>query len=632
MKRLALAACCLLPLGLGAQTEEIEKPEKPEKPLETITVSARPMALDQAGASVSVISREALEPGNTLLLHSLLRALPGLAVSQNGSLGGKTQLRVRGAEANHLLVVIDGMEANNPAEASEIDLAQLLTSDMERVEIVKGAQSALWGSDALAGVMHIITRPEGDETGLRLFAEGGDFQTGRGHASWRFATPKATGKFSLGAVKTGGVNIARRGTEEDGYRNLTLSASGSLAIREGLELGYTLREVDVTTEFDSGEPPMDACNETDADYLHAGLSLRHGLSARLSHALNLGRTDANLSTKKDGCLGQPDVQAGDKAIARYQFDLLLGQGQGLSLLAEHEEERFRQRGLASPYGDPNQNQGLRATSLAAEYRLDLPRVNLALGARRDSHSDFKDASSYRASVNWRLTEAARLFASAGTGAKNPTFTERFGFFTNFIGNPDLEPEESLAYEVGVSSRFAAGKGLASLALFHTDLENEINGFVFDGAGFTARNAAGGSDRRGAEAQLAYQPSQRLRLSAHYAYLDATEKQDGSGRDEDEIRRPRHTGSFALSYQAARGGFTLSATRTGDQRDMDFSEFPARPVVLDAFTLLRFAGHAQLDRSARLSLRLENLLDEDYEQVFGYASPGFAAYLGLQLSL
>ena len=628
MKRLALVACCLLPLGLGAQTEETEKPEKL---LETITVSARPIALEEAGASVTVIDREALEASKALLLHDLLRAQPSLAVSQNGSLGGKTQLRLRGAEANHLLVVIDGMEANNPAEASEVDLAQWLTVDMERVEIVRGAQSALWGSDALAGVMHIITRPEGDQTGLRLFAEGGDFQTGRGHASWRFASPRARGKFSLGGAKTDGVNIAREGEEEDGYRNLTLSASGSLAVNDRLELGYTLREVAVTTEFDAGDPPMDACNETDADYRYAGLSLRHDMGARLSHALNLGRTDAELATKDDGCMGQPDVQAGDKAMVRYQFDFLLGQGQGLSLLAEHEEERFRQRGLASPFGDPNQDQGLRATSLAVEYRLDLPRVNLALGARRDKHSDFADASSGRASVNWRLAEGARLFASAGTGAKNPTFTERFGFFTNFIGNPDLEPEESLAYEVGLSQSFAAGKGLASLALFHTDLENEINGFVFTSAGATAENATGGSDRRGAEVQVSYSLSERLRLAAHYAYLDATEKQ-ASGREEDEIRRPRHSGSLALSYRAARGGFTLAATHTGRQDDDDFSSFPSRPVVLDAFTLLRFSAQVQLDRRAQLSLRLENLLDEDYEQVFGYASPGFAAYLGLQLSI
>ena len=146
--------------------------------LETITVSATPVLVDDAGSSVTVITREQIEAQNASI-QSLLRTVPGFAVSQQGSIGAVTQVRVRGAEANQVLVLIDGIEANDLAQGSEFDFSQISLADVERIEIVRGPQSALWGSDAMAGVVHIITRPSEIRNSISTFIEAGSFSTAR---------------------------------------------------------------------------------------------------------------------------------------------------------------------------------------------------------------------------------------------------------------------------------------------------------------------------------------------------------------------------------------------------------------------------------------------------------------------
>ena len=231
-------------------------------------------------------------------------------------------------------------------------------------------------------------------------------------------------------------------------------------------------------------------------------------------------------------------------------------------------------------------------------------------------------------------DAGSLYASIGESTKNPTFTERYGFYTNFIGNPDLKPEESLHWEVGARTRFLGDKLKVGLTWFEADLTDEINGFVFDPVtfGFTSANIDGESNRQGAELTVDYQPGDRLSLSASYTYLDATQE-DFAGADVQEVRRPEHSGSIAINYRWQQAGLGLTVNRTGSQEDDYFP--PAPPwqerVRLSAFTLIELSGYYELNSKVTLTLRAENLTDEAYEEVYGYEAPGFAAYAGIRMT-
>lgn len=601
--------------------------------LEVVTVSALPVAYEDTGSAISIIGRNEIESRGAATLQDLLREVPGLAVSQQGAIGSVAQVRMRGAEANQLLVLINGIEANDLAQGSEFDFSQISTLDIERVEIVRGPQSALWGSDAMAGVINIITLPSQDASDVHVNLEGGSFATYRTGLTATHVNATSTTRFTLDYLDTDGTNISRQGDEDDGLQNLTAGIAGTWRAADNLRLEYTLRHTDKTTEFDGTDfiatgLPTDADNRTESEYLYAGVQVTHDLTDQLHHQLALHRSDSENVTFNGGAA--PSIGRGEKTALRYQFNLVQD-SHHVSVIAEREEEYFEQRGAASFFGDPNQNRETTTNSLAAEYRFSGENLGASISARRDNNNEFQDASSWRLTGNYRVADNTTLYASAGSSVKNPTFTERFGFFTNFIGNPDLEPEESESIEVGLRQRW--DQASFNVAWFRSDLTNEINGFVFDAAtgGFTADNVNGKSDRSGVELEFCYQASDNLTLKGGYSYLDATQP-DNAGGDVTEVRRPEHSGFFSAAYTQQNWGADLAWTYTGEQDDDYFPPFPPfqERVTLPSFNLVSLSGYYQLNDMARLTLRFENLIDESYEQVYGYQSAGAAAYAGIRL--
>ena len=236
-----------------------------------------------------------------------------------------------------------------------------------------------------------------------------------------------------------------------------------------------------------------------------------------------------------------------------------------------------------------------------------------------------------------MSDSTKLRAAIGTGQKNPTFTERFGFFPGqFIGNPDLLPERSISYDLGLDHGFLNGALLLQVTLFQQYLEDEINGFVFDPVTFlsTAENKDGKSERSGVELGAQWTVNDSFELSASYTYTDSTE-QDAAGEDVQELRRPRHAGSLAANLQSNNNRLqaTLVADYGGSRDDIFFPPFPALPeiVTLQSFWLVDLTAQYQLTPSLGIFARGTNLLDEDYEQVYGYRTPGRAGYIGVRVN-
>lgn len=615
-----------------------------------VTASRIPVPASTAGSSVSVIDRQQIEAQQSVFAVDLLQDVPGVAVSRSGSTGSQTQVRIRGSEANQVLVLVDGIRANDPAGNDEFGFQDLTTWDVDRIEVVRGPQSALWGSDALAGVINVITRRPGEDFSVGGFAEYGSFDTTSVGIRLGGEVSATRIGLSLSGVDTGGTNSSLTGPEEDGYDNstATLTLAGSPA--PNLELSAIARYTDARKEFDGTDfigtgLPTDTADlaRTAFGYYSAGgtLNLRGG---RWVHDLRATLATSDIDNANE--FGANGSTAAETYGAHYQTTWHLAQPgdssmDAITLAADYQQQDFSQRGLASPFGDPNQDQDMQIASVVGEYLVTpFRQTSMSFSVRYDDNSDYDNIFTYRATGAWTAEAwGTRLHASYGTGQKAPTFIERFGFFPDqFLGNPDLEPEESEGWEVGIEQPLADRRLNLGLTYFDEDLTNEINGFVFDLANgaFTAENSPGKSQRRGVEVVATARPLDNFSLSASYTYLDATQPDPVTGGETTEIRRPENSASLNanLLLLSQRLNLNLNLSYVGSRDDLFFDPqdfFASRVVNLDAYTLGRLAASYQLTSELQLYGRVDNLFDEDYEDVYGYATPGRGVYGGLRVS-
>ena len=601
-----------------------------------ISGSRTEATLADTGSAVTIITAEELEQRQIRFVSEALREAPGIAVSRLGPVGTNTQVRIRGAEANHTVVMIDGIKINDPF-TSEVDFAHLLAAQIDRIEILRGPQSVLYGSEAIGGVISIFTKRGAPGVQVEVAAEGGSFSTFSGMAAVRGATQTVNYALSTSAFTSDGTNVSRFGSEDDGYRNRTLFANAGWAPVSGASLDASLRYRDSRSMFDPQDfnfPPgptfgliIDGDRRTEGEQFD--VKLRGRLTAgALEHQLGFARTQTEEDTFADGVFS--NGFEGKRNWFDYQGSWRFGGPnvpQALTLAAEYERLQFESKGptAASAQNQVREND---KTAFAAEYRVRLPSLTaLTLSARRDNHQLFEDATTYRITAAQPFGQRIKLRASYGTGIANPTFFELFGFIAgSFDPNPALKPEESRGFDVGADFAIA-DSGRLSITYFEANLDNEIIG-TFDSATFrsSVANLSGKSKRTGFEAEAQYSPSTNLTVWFAYTYTDAKQS-DGQL----EVRRPRHVGSAAITYAlpSASGAITLAVDYNGRQEDLDFRSFNSARVTLRDYTLVRLAGQYVITRNVSLTARVENLLDQDYEEVFSYRPSGRAFYAGVQ---
>ena len=615
-----------------------------------VTASRTPLSSNQTGSSFTIIDSDQIAQRQAVHVSDLLRHVPGIAVSRSGGVGAQTQIRLRGAEADQTLILIDGIEANDPAQGSGYDFAHLLTSDIERIEIIRGAQSSLWGSDAMAGVINIITKEAGDGRQVTGAVEGGSFTTG--HAAAGFSERSGNHHIAINGnfLRSDGTNVAEQGNEDDAYRNTTLNLKAGINPLDNLDLSFVARHTDAEKEFDP--TPFPAFVPEDGDRVSENKQTYAMAKARLDlfegvwqHIVSVAFTDTDNKRISDGV--EDSSTQGEKLKFSYQTNVFFDTpafadaSHTLTFAFENESEDFKQRGAPSFFGDPNQDQDFTNNSYIVEYRLGLwEQLFLSASARHDANDLFDNATTYRGSVAYNISNTGTTLRGAyGTAVKNPSFTDRFGFTPDtFFGNPNIKPEESKGWEIGIDQRLLDDRVTVGVTLFHERLEDEINGFFFDPTlggfgGFTAVNIDGKSEREGVEFAVQAEITSSLNLNSSYTYVDSTQD-DGTGSQIREIRRPEHTASLNANYRfmGDKGNINLGIDYTGEQNDSDFSTFPATAVTLDNYVLVNLTSEYALNRSFSLFGRIENLLDEDYRDVFGFDTPGVAAYAGIRMNL
>jgi vitamin B12 transporter len=581
--------------------------------------------------SVTVITADQLENRQTRDIADVLRDVPGVAVA---GIAGQTQIRLRGSEANHVLVLVDGIEVSDPF-AGEFDIGTLQAEVGARVEVLRGPQSALYGPDAIGGVIAYESASGRSVPGVAARIEGGTDGTINGALRYGAYGGNWEAAMSATVVSTDGQPNARGGSRDIGRDSYTLSGKGSVEVTEGFALRAAVRFIRTEGQFNDSD--FDAASPTfgftidspgvtftnEAVYALVG-ARAEVLEGRWTH--DLSAQVAEIDRETDSPFGLTSASEGDRVKASYVSAFKLADEHNLTFATDYERESFRNALAAS--GGFTGRRSVEQLGFVGEYRYAGEAFDLSAALRHDVNDRFRDATTFRVGAGYRITDTTRLRTAAGSGVKNPGFFELYGFVSGqFIGNEALRPEKSTGWEVGVDQGVGDAV-LVSVTYFDSTLEGEIF-TTFPPPNFiaTPANRTTESEQRGVEVSLSAKLAEQWTLDAAYSYLDAEEN------GIEEVRRPQHIASAALTWAAPgdAASATLVVRHNGATPDVAFTDpsfIPVR-VTLDDYTLVNLNGRFKLADGINAFARVDNLLDQRYEQVFSFVSPGRSAIIGVE---
>ncbi|WP_077511472.1 TonB-dependent siderophore receptor [Sphingomonas sp. LM7] len=603
------ASAALLPAVAHAQSDDDQI---------VVVASGVEQEAETTGRSITVLDRATIETRQTVSLSDLLATTPGVTSTRNGGPGALTAVRIRGAEDAQTLVLIDGVRANDPSSPSAaFDFGNLLTSAVERVEILRGPNSVIWGSQALGGVVNVVTQAPVDGIAARANAEYGYADQISANAAIAAGNDTVQGALTGGYFRTDGVSQAASGTEADGYRQY--NASGRLRVEFAPGFGADLRGYYANSRLEIDGFPAPAYSFADTDeyttgqelYGYAGLFADFGpLSNRVAFTI----ADIN----RDG------------------FDPSIP-GDGPAYLYRGRSERYEYRGdaklvdqLRVTFGAEREN--LRFYDGADTYRADITSfygqaivtpveaVTLTAGIRNDDHSRFGGQTTWGVNAAVKPLDNTLLRASYGEGFKAPTL---YQLFAPFYGTDTLQPETAKSWEAGIEQSALGGAAKLGVTWFHRDTRNQID---FDLVSFTYANIARTS-AEGVEIELALKPVEAFTVTANYTYTDAENR--SAGYEGNQLaRRPQDTASLSADYRLP-FGLSLGGTVTivGDSFNDQGNFTP-----IDGFALGSIRAEMPIGDRFAVYGRVENVTDEQYEVVSGYGTYGRAAYAGVRIKL
>ena len=598
-----------------------------------ITASRAPESEAQTAASVTIIDQQRIERLDEPLVSALLRLTPSAAVATSGPGGSLTEVRIRGAEANHSLLFVDGIKINDPA-SGDTPRFEILNADLaSRIEVVRGPQSALWGSEAIGGV--IAVNGLDDAPGESASAEAGSFGFGRASASAAVSTSTASLSGAVGFQRATGIDSFNGHGDKDGYRNLSGRLRGTWHPAPDVELGASGLALTGRSQFDGFDPVTFAHTDTRDSSRNRLTAGRLWASIGGEAAPWRGQVAGSLLGSSNRNL-LADVEQnrtrGDRRNLSAQLERHFRTGSishRLITAIDIEREAFHARDTI--YGGlSDQDQSRNHEAVTVEWRAEAKALTGDVAVRRDMFNRFKDATSVRASLLANVGHGVSFAGSYGEGIAQPTFFDLYGFFpNNFLGNSSLRPESSRGFEL--SLRYRRGSIDASLTGYKQRLHDEIvDVFDFATSLFSTANRHETSRRSGVEATFGWQVRNSLRLSANYAYLDASQPDDATLTQVHELRRPKHSGSLVLDGSGGKftyGGSIAYVGRHLDQRDT----FPFDRVALGSYWLANARIAYALTSGLELFARTTNALNQRYQDVFGYRTEKRAVYAGVRFS-
>jgi len=616
-----------------------------------VTATRTPTPLSQLGSSVTLITADDIERRQFQTLTDALKDVPGLMVVQSGVMGSQTSVFMRGTNSDHVLVLIDGVEMNDPSSPNgSFDFAHFLLDDIDSIEIVRGSQSVLYGADAIGGVIQIRTITGEGPVKIRGKVEVGMNSTH--HETVAISGSEGDFDYSLtmGLLKTEGESIATEKRQSpfatefdnDGYDNQVLSTKLGWTPSERFATHFSARYIKTETDIDAGFDffgntleDEDAKNYSDQLYLAAD-AIGHFFDDRWQAIVAVSRADIERKNRNDrqdpfGTLERTDYEGiKDKFSLQNDFSFLANNL--ITLGFEYEDEEMTGEGFTDFGGFIIDQQSDADRQTKSAYLQDQFNINdqlfATVGIRYDEPDDFDAETTYRATANYALTQNTHLRGAYGTGFKAPSLFQLYGytpnnFFSAYYGNPDLKSETSKGWEIGFDQTFWNDNAIANITYYKTEVDDLISTEFLPSFDSTTINHDK-VDLKGLETSLLIAATTDIDVNLSYTYTHTRDE-----NDQELLRRPKNKASIDIAFQATKKmTLSTSALYTGSRKDVD--GFGQR-IDMGGYTIFNVAVNYELTDTVRIFTRIDNLGNKTYEPAYGYQALGMAGYIGLEIS-
>lgn len=611
----------------------------PVRAPDTSDVAAAPTTVttpvDQIASSVTVITSKEIEAKQYRTVPQALQSVPGLNIVATGGPGGQTSIFMRGTNSNHTKVLIDGIEISDPSNVNRsADLGQLLTTDIDRIEILRGPQSGLYGADAVGGVVAIYTKKGEGPPKLTAFVEGGSFGTFNQGAGARGSTGKFNYAFNIAHVRADETPVTpleftppggRR--FDNSYDNWTYATKLGYEISPNIEVNAVARYTESSLFFTNGFGPFtnDYQTRTDvAQFFGRGEVVVTNFGGRLKSYFGVNYTDIDNETSvPPGIFDLESYNDGERVKYDWRSVLQVAKGHTVVVGAEHLTD---QTDTDNNFGDPFSAEEWNRAAFAELQSEVFRNMFFVANIRHDQNETFGDHTTWRIAPAYIFeSTGTKLKGSVGTAFKAPTLAQRFQDFPDpdfpFFGNPNLRPEESKGYDAGFEQSLLADKFRFGATYFYNDITDLIV------SGLNTNINVGQARTEGVEVFAAADVSDDLRIRADYTYTEAEDELTGLPL----LRRPRDKASLSAGWTPF-DSLLLTGTilYVGEATDIRREAFSTR-VTLPDFTLVNVAADYRLNDNMSLYGRIDNLFDRQYENPDGFEQTGIGAYVGVRFN-
>ncbi len=605
-----------------------------------VTANKNATPISQVASSVTVLTKEFIESSNKITVAELLRGVEGVEVSQGGGLGQLSRVFLRGANPHHTLILVDGVEVNDASSISNaFDLANLQSNNIERIEILRGPQSTLYGSDALAGVISIFTKSATEANKINVTAEAGSYQTYKTAAGFNGTFGKLNLNFDYSRIHSNGFSTANEiygNTENDSYLNNSFHTKLNFQASQNLKFGFLANLSKSNVDLDQNERSGD-----DPNFISKSEDLHFKFSTELNSFENIWNQTLNISyvTHKANIDDEvdelrPNVFSnayfkGSRAKIEWQNNLNIFENNSIIIGAEIDEEKARSEYFGgSDWGAYESILPESKTLTSAAFLQDQFNFGSFFGTagiRIDDHQKFGSEITYRIAPAYLISAInTKLKATYGTGFKSPSL---YYLFDPMYGNPELQPEKSKGFDAGIEhyiSKFAV--------LGVTYFQNEYSNLIGYNSNFQTVNIDK-AKTEGIESFVQLNLLANLAIGLNYTFTNAKDESETSADfGEQLLRRPKNKIALNLNYAYKNLTSNFEIINNGKRFDKDFAELPAKRVELKSYTLMNFAASYSLTGNIKFFGRVENILNEDYEEILFYGNAKRSFYAGLKLNL
>ena len=589
-------------------SQELDTNSLNSSEIENITIRSTriPAGAKDIGSSLYIISEDQIKARGFKDAIDAISSAPGVTSKQNGSFGGVGTIRIRGASSSQTLVLVDGVPVNDSSSpAGGYNFEYLNTSNIQSIEVLKGSQSTLWGSDAIGGVINIYTK-QPESTSFGASAEIGSFGLKRGSADINFAGSNSRFRVSTSKTSVDGISKADEkdgNSEDDGFESESYSMSGSIDL-DSLILKGSLSYMESQVEYDSygfATGVQDGDERSNTDEFIGSISAFFDLfDDKLQNSIFISQSDINRDYYSNGSFSFG--AEGKRELIRYQGNIEVNEFNKIAFGLESEESKV----------DADEST-IDGSFLLYEFRPN-SKIIISTGIRNDDHQGFGSKTTRRISGTFKPSDNLIIRSSWGEGFNVATiFQSTYLCCGATSANSSIRPETSTSYDFGFELFFNEMNSNFSITYFDQDINDQIN-FSFGVGGYENIDKV---NSEGFEIALDYQISKLMSLYLNYSYIDSV---DGNGSS--LFYLAKDSGEAGLIYEPNNSYSGSIIARYNGSESSSYGK-------IDSWIRFDVNGSYKLSGTNGLYFRIENLLDEEYQQIFGYGTPERSGFIGLR---